>query len=465
MKKGTVAVLVTLVVLALVVVALVVGLGRNSTPNTATAPVPASNPCSTIPRPTDVTYSHPIPPTNSAPVNPIVAVPASGGGSFAEVVTTDGVASQQKFVPRGADYVRLAPATVGTHTVCSISTFDVGTGSDAYNAHQAAQALATMAGYGYNVVHVGFNPVQSGEKSGALNPAYWANVANFINLARSYNIRVSMIVMPLPSQNLPKPSTIPLPLTDQIRNGNLYYLVPSYLTAEENYAKSLIQILQHDHADMSDIFSFELQGETFFKTDLWPLDLTSGNVLTNAGTFDMGSSDSRNAMIDDNTLYWENNLTEAIHSVLPNSLVAVGFTQGLAAFPQNRVGRPQSSLSSSSLVDYVDFHLYPVFGPVQEQISAIGVAPASVTKPIIMGEFGEYASEAPNASAAANVLTAWEQQSCDLFGFRFSGWITWTWDTQPWEQQPTIYNMIDGNDAMAKALAPSAIGPSMSTCQ
>ena len=145
-----------------------------------------------------------------------------------------------------------------------------------------AQALATMAGYGYNVVHVGFNPVQSGEKSGALNPAYWANVANFINLARSYNIRVSMIVMPLPSQNLPKPSTIPLPLTDQIRNGNLYYLVPSYLTAEENYAKSLIQILQHDHADMSDIFSFELQGETFFKTDLWPLDLTSGNVLTNA---------------------------------------------------------------------------------------------------------------------------------------------------------------------------------------
>jgi len=90
----------------------------------------------------------------------------------------------------------------------------------------------------------------------------------------------------------------------------------------------------------------------------------------------------------------------------------------------------------------------------------------TVTKPIIIGEFGEYESEAPNNTpAAADALATWEKQSCDLYGFRFSGWITWTWDTQPWEQHPTIYNMSQDHYAIAKALSPQSLDPLMSTCQ
>ena len=423
------------------------------------------HPCSQIPQPAGAVYTHPIPPTNPAPVDPIVAVPSPGGGSFAELVTNGGVTTRQKFVPRGADYVRLSTVVRGPNTVCVLSNFDVGTGVDAYNPYRAAQVLGTMAGYGYNVIRVGFNSAESGEKSGSLNPAYWANVANFINIARSDNIRVSLVLMPLPVQDVPKPSTVPLPNADQTRNGNLYYLQPAYLTAEETYVKNLIDILETEHANISDIFSYELEGETYFRTNVWPLNLKSGIVSTTAGKFDMASATSRNAMIDDNTLYWSNQLTEAIHSILPSSLVALGFTQGLVAFPQGRIGRPESSLSSSSLLDYVDFHLYPIFGPVQAQINSIGVAADTFTKPIVMGEFGEYGSEAPNASVAANALAAWERQSCNLFGFRFSGWMTWTWDAEPWEQQPTIYSMVDDHNAIARALDPQSMNPQMSNCQ
>lgn len=419
----------------------------------STHAVRTDNPCSKIPRPTGGVYTHPIPPSNPASVAPIVTVPSPGGGSFAEVVTENGRTTEKRFVPRGADYVRLSPAKEGTHTICALSTFDVGTGLDAYNPHRAAQALATMEKFGYNVVHVGFNPVESGETSGALNPTYWANVANFINMARSYNIRVSMVVMPLPIQDLPDPSTVPLPQKDQIRNGNLYYLEPAYLTAEETYAKDLIDILEADDANVSDIFSFELQGETFFKTDLWPLGLASGMVATNAGTFDMASAASREAMIDENTVFWENSLTEAIHSILPKALVAVGFTQGLAAFPEDRIGRPESSLSSLSQVDYVDFHLFPRFGPLQEQIGSIGVGASTVTKPMVMGEFGEYTSQASTPAGAAAQLVAWQEQSCHVDGFRFDGWLVWTFNTSPSEQSG-IYNMVEGDDAIASALAP-----------
>jgi hypothetical protein len=109
--------------------------------------------------------------------------------------------------------------------------------------------------------------------------------------------------------------------------------------------------------------------------------------------------------------------------------------------------------------------MYPIFGTMSSQVAAIGVPAATVTKPIILGEFGEYLSRLPSASAAAVTLAAWEKDSCDIDGFRFSGWITWTWDNEPWEQYPALYNMTDDHYVMAKALDPASLDPSMAACQ
>jgi hypothetical protein len=461
-KKGVILAVVAVVVVGaviLVVSSLSTSHGPSTEATTPTHTVLADNPCSKVPYQVPSASTYPLPAANSTPMDPIVTVASPGGGSFSDGTT------HQKFVPRGAEYIRLAPATIGGRKTCAISTFDVGTGPDAYNPHRAAQALAAMEHYGYNLVRVGLNSSQSGQVPRQLNPAYWANVANFINIARSDNVRVEMVLMPLPSQYVPTPSTVPLPVADQRRNGNLYYLESAYLTAQQNYVSDVITTLKADQANMSDIFSFELQGETYFKSNVWPLDLSSGTVATVTGQYDMASATSRNDMMDESTLNWENTLAQEIHTDLPGTLVAVGFTQGLAAYPEDRIGRSESSLTSSSLVDYVDFHMYPIFGTMSSQVAAIGVPAATVTKPIILGEFGEYLSRVPSASAAAVTLAAWEKDSCDIDGFRFSGWITWTWDNEPWEQYPALYNMTDDHYAMAKALDPASLGPSMAACQ
>ena len=361
--------------------------------------------------------------------------------------------------------MRRVTVTNSAGTLCDTAAFDVGSGTDAYDSHAAAQTLASMEYFGYNVVHVGFNQVEDGTPE--VGNQYWENVANFINLARSYNIRVSMTLMALPNQDVPKPAYDPDPNPNG--DSNLYYLDPNYLAAEETYVSDLIQTLRADGANMGDIFSFELQGETIFYTKEWPLELTSRSVQTTEGSFNMAKATSRNAMIDSNTLHWENQLTDTIRSTesrlgIPPTLISVGFTLGLSPHG-NRIGRPQSSLSSKSQVDFVDLHMYPIFGPVSTQINNIGVAANTVTKPVVMGEFGEYASETPTVATAANALVSWEEQSCDLSGFRFSGWIVWTWNTEPWEQQPTIYNMADDNYAIAKALNSPALRRSMTPCQ
>ena len=312
------------------------------------------------------------------------------------------------------------------------------------------------------MVYVGLNADEIGNPNGpGLNPKYLANLASFINIARSYDIRVLIALMPLPQDGgfLPTGSAYTNKASPQFHDLNLYYMDANYLAAQKRYVSDLITGLTQAGANMSDIFSFELIGEVVVKSSEWPLNLTSGLVQTDAQAqpYNMSDPSSVDDLIDANILYWENQLTETIHAALPATLVSVGFftPYALIHFPQTaRISRPESSFSSQSLVNFVDIHMYSIFGPVLDQISSLGVSPTSVTKPIILGEFGEYFSQAPTPAAAAAALTAWQEQSCSIEGFQFSGWIVWTWDTAT-SEQPGIYNMVDGNDAIASALAPN----------
>lgn len=412
------------------------------------------HPCSVVPQ-TAETSTFPVPATNPAPVDPIATVPAAGGGSFVNTVT------DQPFVPRGAHYVRLTTVTLSSRYIdCMSSDFDVGTGLDAYDPNRAAQALSEMQGYGYNMVSVGLNPAEIGNPSGpGLDPAYLANLASFINIARSYDIRVVIGLMPLPDNGgyLPTQAAYTTPGSVKYHDTNLYYIDANYLSAQERYVSDLITGLSGAGANLSDIFSLKLIGEVVFRSDQWPLNLTTGMAQTDGQVqpFNMADPSSRNDLMDDNLLHWENQLTDTIHADLPGTLVSVGFftPYALVRFPSPRLSRPESSLSSKSHIDFVDLHTYPLFGSMLDQMQSLGVTASSVTKPIVMGEFGEYVSQAATPQVAAENLVAWQELSCHIDGFRFSGWLTWTWDTTPSEQFG-IYNMVDGDDAIAAALAP-----------
>ena len=439
------------IVAALATLAFAVGM--TTPPKPAPAPT-IEHPCSKAPQ-TAGTYTFPIPATNPAPVDPIAVVPSKGGGSFVNTVT------KARFVPRGAHYVRLATVKLSRrYTICMSSDFDVGTGLDAYNPHRAAQALSEMQGYGYNEVSVGLNPVEIGNPSGSgLDPTYLADLASFVNIARADGIRVSIDLMSLPQRGgyLPSGPTYSAKTSPKYHNTNLTYIDVNFLAAQKRYISDVITGLSSAGANLSNIFSFELTGEVVFRSNQWPLNLTRGFAQTDGQIqpYNMADPSSRTELIDANLLHWENQLSGTIHAVLPKTLVSVGFfaPYALVRFPSDRISRPELSLGSKSNVDFVDLHTYPIFGSLVDQVKSFGVAGSSITKPIIMGEFGEYGSEAPTPAAAAAALVSWQQLSCHVHGFQFSGWVTWTWDTIPSEQSG-IYNMVTGHDAIAAALAP-----------
>ena len=451
-------------VAVLAMVSLAVGIAVPSTagaaPRAKASSVPPKgphieDPCSVVPPPA-ATYDFPVPAADPTPVDPLATVPSAGGGTFVDTVTG------QPFVPRGAHYVRLATVALShRYTVCMSSDFDTGTGLDHYNPNRAAQALSQMHADGYNEVSVGLNPFEIGNPSGTgLDPAYLANVASFINIARADDIRVLIALMPLPQNGgylptQPGYTTVGLP---KYHDANLYYIDANYLVAEQRYISDFVTGLTGAGANMSDIFSLELVGEAVYRSNQWPLNLTKGLVQTDGRTqpYDMADPSSRNQLMDANLLHWENQLTGTIHTDLPGTLVSVGFfpPYALVHFPSARVSRPTLSLSTKSDVDFVDIHMYPKFGPMADQLHSLGVSSSSVTKPIVLGEFGEYATQAPTPEVAAADLVTWQDLSCRVGGFRFDGWLTWTWDTLP-SEQIGIYNMVDGNGAIASALAPN----------
>ena len=228
---------------------------------------------------------------------------------------------------------------------------------------------------------------------------YVANLASFINIARSYDIRVLIALMPLPFHGgyLPDQAAYTTKGSAKYHNLNLYYIDANYLAAQKRYVSDLITGLTGAGANMSDIFSLELIGEVVFNRTQWPLNMNSGLVQTDGRIqpYDMSDPSSRNDLIDQNTLNWENQLTDAIHAQLPSVLVSVGYftPYALVRFPQTpRISRPESSFSSESDVNFVDIHMYPIFGPIVDQINSLGVSlPASPSR----SSWGSSASTRP----------------------------------------------------------------------
>ena len=136
-------------------------------------------------------------------------------------------------------------------------------------------------------------------------------------------------------------------------------------------------------------------------------------MSTVVGKFDMGSMDSHYVLADQNIRNWENALTTTVRSTelslgLPQTMTSVGsFTQNASNYAKTlRIARPQPSLSSSSLVSFVDFHISSMSHTMESQVDSIGVQANTVTKPMIFGEFGEHTRQAPNAVVAGIALGA-----------------------------------------------------------
>ncbi len=181
----------------------------------------------------------------------------AGGGVFYDAKT------RKVFVPRGADYIRVAQNALH-------STFVN------YNGREASAAMAKMHAEGYNVIRV-YLPYYAiaSPSSRTLNPTVIANVANFLRRAQAAQVKVLLTSDGLPSS----PAWSPTPLAQSVDpNSNVFN--PSELSLAEIQIQDLFTGLAKDRAPLGALFGYELQNEQDFAYSLMPFEVPATKTVT-----------------------------------------------------------------------------------------------------------------------------------------------------------------------------------------
>ncbi len=399
----------------------------------------------------DAAAPHPPPPPPPPPpvVTHRIGVRTVGGrGEFYDRSTN------AVFVPRGANYVRLATQVGWTGNIFDYhSTFNV----TLYDGASADAVLARMSSDGFTVVRVFLNGCceanSLGNPAGGLSAPYLANVADFLTRAKSHGIGVLITTDDIPMvggyENVLYQSCC-----DTFNADNMNVLTAQGLTAHAMMWRDLITGLQAQHAPLDAIFAYELRSELSFDITYPPLSLVTGTVTTGNGqAYDMSSSLSKQAMMDDNMVYWSSHLRDTIVALDPGALVTVGFFEPQSPNPSRagdvRVTRPYPAIAQST-IDFVDLHPYAGVQLTIDQYAENFGEDAFPSKPVIMGEFGAPTLSFGTASSAAQALVAWQTGSCP---HHFAGWVMWTWNT---EEQPggTFWAMTSADSVIEKSLSP-----------
>lgn len=349
----------------------------------------------------------------------------------------------QAFTPRGNNYIRLAIQ----QSILYHSTFNAGF----YNPTEADEAMQSMRSYGYNVVRVFLTPNSLGDPTGGLSMAYVANLADFLERAKTNDIAVILTTDDIPAlggyieiQDTTWSADFP--------GSHATFLKPGGILAEGQFWSDLVEALINQNAPLDNIFAYELRNEQFFFSDLPPLNLSSGIVKTaNGKSYDMASADDKQRMIEEGLVYWIDSTRARILEQDPTALVTVGFFVPHGPNPA-RVGDPRLVVSAPAIwksqADFIDLHPYPDAGlNLRQYVENFGMKDMQ-EKPILMGEFGAHRTAFASPGSAANAFMNWQVESCQ---YGFDGWLLWTWDLS---QDPVFFHALDGNGEINQALAP-----------
>jgi endo-1,4-beta-mannosidase len=233
---------------------------------------------------------------------------------------------------------------------------------------------------------------------------------------------------------------------------NANFLPPAGLKANQTFYQDFIRELLKLNAPTEQIFSYQLRNEMFYDTDQPPLSFSSGVVKTaNGKSYDMSNSSDKDLMVNENVVYWIDEMRASILEVDPTALVSAGFFHPQKPNP-SRIGDPRLVATEpviwNSTVDFVDLHAYPGFElNLKQHVENYGIN-GMQEKPIIMGEFGGEISRFSSIQAAAQAFIDWQVESCK---YGFDGWIFWTWDLT---EQPDFFNALMSDGAINGVIAP-----------
>lgn len=339
------------------------------------------------------------------------------------------------------NYVRLGS---GGH-----STFNPGF----YQPTAVAEDLAKMNADGYNVVRVFLSPEKIATPLG-LEKAYMDNVADFLRLAKANQIFVMFTIDWVPGGKYATILGHECCTTFEWMNAN--YLPGSAVEANQAFFQDFANDQIQRGAPTEYIFSYELRNEMVYDVAYPPFTLEGETITTaNGNSYDMSQAEEQNRMMEENVVYWIDEVRAAILEADPTALVSVGFFAphgpNVWRIGDSRVVVSQAAIWNSS-ADFFDLHAYPGKDPnwsltMSQYVENFGMGDMQA-KPIIMGEFGGERSNFESIFDFAQVIVDWQVESCD---YGFDGWIYWTWDTN---EQPDFFNALMENGAVNGVLAP-----------
>ncbi len=214
-----------------------------------------------------------------------------------------------RFVPRGNNYIRLDPMTKkGDGQVITFSMFN----PSFYDRGRVSQALQAMHASGYNTARIFVESEGTDGLGGTngLNPAYMANLADFIQLAKQNEIFLILTKQWLPIT--PRyGDIIATQCCSTFGFANAIHLAPAGIRAHELFFQDLIKDLLARAAPLEMVLSYSISNEFYFDGDQPPLSWTSGKVTLDKGrTYDMSSKKDKEEMMDDALLAMINDVRQ-----------------------------------------------------------------------------------------------------------------------------------------------------------
>lgn len=415
---------------------------RPTKPVFDTVPSPTIAPSTALPASTSSPTEPPAPPTPaetkpSPPEHRIGVRLSAGVGEFYDRFTGE------KFIPRGYNYIRVAPMSPANPSLWH-ATLNPGL----YDPERAEAALREMHSAGYNVVRIFIDCCREGNNAGApgggISKPYLQNVIDFMNKARANDILILMVMDLTPAQG--GYDDMWAHCCDQFDGDNLRYLTVGGHSAERRFNRDFIRALIANGAPMETIFAYDLTNEVSFSANKPPLNLTAGRVSTaNGKRYDLSDPADKQRMMDENLVYWINQQRASILQVDPSALVGVSFP---AINLGNTVVNPGIAIAESE-ADFIDLHVYLGWGLSFEKYMKNFHYEGNSQKPVVMGEFGAATRAYPKIEVAIEELIHLQAESCQ---YGFDGWLMWTYDE---DSGADLWNGMSSDGQIHQALAPA----------
>ena len=408
---------------------------------------PAGEVASTVPPQTATPPAAPSPAASQAPApieHRIGVRQGDAGAEFYDRLTGE------RFVPRGMNYNRFLRSEDGALNDNVLST-------TRYDPAAVDADFAAIRALGFNVVRImletcGFYP--NGcitTASGRLNPAFFDNLADFLERAKAHDLFVMVASNTLPDDGYWINATASLE-DELFQKGANEYLNPKAMPIYIDYWTGVVRSLIDAGAPLDAIWAYELRQEQHFDWDYPPFNLSEGLITTaNGVTYDLAQPDAKARLLDEGLVYWADTMRAEIRAIDPTALVTMGFFVPNEPHPvrgdDQRLVRTAYFLRNAT-VDFVDLHHYRGNGvddtEIWENFGLLGVD----DKPIVLGEQGAIKDWYSSEDRAAAAVLGLEVDSCRV---GFDGWLVWAWRG---DLSTDIWWASDGDGMIARVVSP-----------